>query len=237
VYSYRLRKLAPATRHAKWNDVRVPPAVADKRRIIDGVLPPGKRIDYAQSEGGEVESHKEYTNTGDTVVIIGGGRGVSAVHAARQVGSNGSVVVYEGAEKYANIIRETAGLNSVSDRVQVNHALVGPTIDIAGDQGGADTVSPQKLPDCDVLEMDCEGAERDILAGMDIRPRVMIIEVHPKKYPEATAVLDDLKEMDYEIVSRRSNEGDVLSKTELHTVLEQNKQGEAYAPIVVAVRE
>lgn len=236
VYSHGLRRLFPATRHAEWNNVRVPPAVADKRRIIDHVLPTGERIDYARSEGGEVESHKEYTNTGDRVVIIGGGRGVSAVQAARQTGSTGSVIVYEGAEKYVKIIRETVELNSVSNRVKINHAIVGSAIDLAGNQGEADIVSPKKLPDCDVLEMDCEGTERNILANMDIRPRVIIIELHPLKYPEATAVVEDLEEMNYKIVSRKSNEGKVLSKKDFDAVLEQNRLGEAYAPIIVAMQ-
>jgi hypothetical protein len=235
-YANGLRKIFPATRHAEWNDVRVPPAVADKRRIIDNIVPPGKRVDYAHSEGGEVESHKEYTNAGDTVVIIGGGRGVSAVHAARQAGSDGSVIAYEGAEKYAKIIQETAELNNVSERIKINHALVGPTIDIAGNEGDADAVSPQDLPDCDVLEMDCEGAEQNILTSMQIRPRVIIIEMHPSKYPEVTSIFDDLKQMDYDIVSQKSNEGEKLSMSDLHTILEQCKQGEAYAPIIVAVR-
>ena len=39
-------------------------------------------------------------------------------------------------------------------------------------------VAPEALPPCDVLELDCEGAEVEILSTMTIRPRVILTETH-----------------------------------------------------------
>jgi hypothetical protein len=58
----------------------------------------------------------------------------------------------------------------------VENAIVGEGIDVWGDEG--DNVVPASLPECDVIVMDCEGAERSILQGLDDeqRPRLFIIE-------------------------------------------------------------
>jgi hypothetical protein len=40
------------------------------------------------------------------------------------------------------------------------------------------TVHPSELPSCDILELDCEGAEIGILRDMTIQPRVIAVETH-----------------------------------------------------------
>ena len=39
-------------------------------------------------------------------------------------------------------------------------------------------MSAPQLPPCDVLELDCEGAEVDILQKMIIQPRGILVETH-----------------------------------------------------------
>lgn len=67
-----LRSLTPVKWYAVWNNVKIPPEVAPKRRLIDEYVTL-IRADYHESEDGEVESHKEFTQPGDTLIIIGGG--------------------------------------------------------------------------------------------------------------------------------------------------------------------
>jgi precorrin-6B methylase 2 len=123
-----------------------------------------------------VEPLRELCQNGDKIINIGGGWGVSTVVAARQCGPAGEVICYEGSRTYAERIKETADLNRVSDRIHVENAIVGEGIDVWGDEG--DNVVPASLPECDVIVMDCEGAERSILQGLDDeqRPRLFIIE-------------------------------------------------------------
>ncbi|WP_440989039.1 FkbM family methyltransferase [Haloarchaeobius baliensis] len=129
--------------------------------------------DYKQ---GTIDPLRELTRPDDSVVVVGGGHGVTAVVAARQ---GESVVVYEGGRELAERVRETARLNRVDDRIDVRHAIVAEGKEVYGDETGSTVVSPADLEECDVLELDCEGAEEPILKGMTIRPRVIIVETHP----------------------------------------------------------
>ena len=49
----------------------------------------------------------------------------------------------------------------MSSRLTVKHAVVGEAIAVYGvrDQFSTLVVSPAELPECDILELDCEGAE------------------------------------------------------------------------------
>jgi hypothetical protein len=50
---------------------------------------------------------------------------------------------------------------------------------MVGNPGDVGAVMPPcQLPACDVLELDCEGAEVEILRGMIIQPRVILVETH-----------------------------------------------------------
>jgi hypothetical protein len=55
--------------------------------------------------------------------------------------------------------------------------VVGKAISVYG-VGLGSIVPANKLPECDVLELDCEGAELDILRSMTISPRVILVETH-----------------------------------------------------------
>ena len=92
-------------------------------------------------------------------------------------------------------------------------------------QGMADDVEvidPADLPACDVLEMDCEGSELGILKGMQIRPRVLIVELHPTRYdaPDAAIfVVELIEEMGYEVVYWSTQAGDQMSEAEFRDTI------------------
>ena len=54
----------------------------------------------------------------------------------------------------------------------VKHAVVGEAINVYGDPGQLSTliVAPAERPGCDILELDCEGAEIAILREYDHSP-------------------------------------------------------------------
>lgn len=113
----------------------------------------------------------------DTVVVIGGGLGVSSVTGAIRA-SDGFVITYEGASEYAKTVAQTAEINDVDERVSINHAIVGEPISLEGEAGNASVVNPRNLPECDVLVMDCEGAEEIIIENLRIQPRELVVETH-----------------------------------------------------------
>lgn len=152
--------------------------------------------DYKQ---GTIDPLREYTRHDDRVVVIGGGLGVSAVVAAHH---GESVVVYEGGVEWADRVRETADLNRVDGTIQVREAIVGDEFDVYGDDHTESRVAPSELPSCEVLEMDCEGAEQPILERLEIEPRIVIVETHPAFGVEPGEIREQLEVRGYDIVNR-----------------------------------
>lgn len=125
-----------------------------------------------------VEALKVNIRPGDRVVIVGGGLGVTSVIAATAVGAAGHVDCYEGDRRGVTGIGRVARLNVVADRITAHHAIVGEAIAVSGNAAAARAVRPCDLPDCDLLELDCEGSEIGILNDMVIRPGVILVETH-----------------------------------------------------------
>jgi tRNA A58 N-methylase Trm61 len=144
---------------------------------------------------------KEQVKKDEKVVVVGGGNGVTAVMAAEKVGEGGDVIVYEGSADKVEMCKQTARLNGVSDRIEVRHGIVGPSISVWGEEKGAPHLEPKEIPDCDVLELDCEGAETDILENIQIRPRVIIVESHGVFDAPTEVVKKLLEDLSYTIVS------------------------------------
>jgi threonine dehydrogenase-like Zn-dependent dehydrogenase len=163
-----------------------------------------KNDEYPQYESATCDFITTAAETGQTVVVIGSGLGVSTVKAANRVGSSGRVYSFEASKHRYEIASETVKINSVQDIVQLKHAIVGVANDVfKGDGGAQDIIIDSYLEECDILEMDCEGAELDILRSMDARPRTVIVETHGNKNSSTTEVTNLLIEYGYEIVDTK----------------------------------
>jgi hypothetical protein len=159
---------------------------------------------FPDYESGIIDSLRHHVRGGDDVVIVGGGFGVSSVVAANHVGEDGSVTTYEaGADQY-DLVQEALELNDVTDRVDVTHAIVGSAVSLYTPPGDADVVDAAALPDCDVLEMDCEGAELDILRNLGVEPRVLVVETHANFGSPEDDVRTELDRLGYEVVDREA---------------------------------
>jgi len=195
------------------------------------------------SEKGIADAHQRLTQTGDRVVIIGGGDGVTAVTAAKKVGRSGSVQVYEGGDRAAGRLTTLCAREGISGICTIHHAVVGPEIDVyGGDFANAAHFAPEEIPECDILELDCEGSEVEILRSMAIRPRAIIVEIHPFLFAEDPAwVTDRLVELGYRIVYRSGHDGIEIDDDDLQKLLTRSKKcgviylkNGARSPVVVA---
>lgn len=173
-------------------------------RLLDTIVPitpppsKGGHRNEPKYEAALVDALRNEVQSGDDVVIIGGGIGVSSVVAARAAGPLGSVVTFEGAASQLNYLQETLILNGIRN-VSCRHAIVGIAKHLEGNPGGADTIAASNLPECDVLAMDCEGAEREILSELGIRPRTVIVETHGN----LASVTSYVKKMGYKVSSKQ----------------------------------
>lgn len=180
------------------------PELVERHRLFDSVVPweTPSNCDDPGYEHGTLSSLDSRVRPGDDVVIVGGGYGVSTVVAGNAAGEPGHVVTYEASEKRVELSRETVAINGLTERCDVEHAVVGPAVEVLGDAGNASEVDPSGLPPCDVLELDCEGAELDILHRIEISPRVIVVEVHDVFDAPEDAVRRELRNLGFTVVER-----------------------------------
>ena len=149
-----------------------------------------------------VQGLREIIKTGDRIVIVGGGLGVTATVAALCVGPSGSVECFEASEQHVGFARQTAARNNVNN-VTVRHAVIAKSIAVYGSGSDLGTIlPPSQLPPCDVLELDCEGAEVDIVRELVIQPRPILVETHGLYGAPTDLVASLLRERGY-LVSHR----------------------------------
>jgi hypothetical protein len=202
-YLYRrtIRKLLPTIAEVKYSGI----SISRERKFGDSRMPaflvPHPLEDIAGYEQTLIGALQSEIRVGDRVTVVGGGEGVTAVIAAQAVGETGSVVCFEGSGWGVRKVKGTAVRNKMSRRLTVKHAVVGEAIDVYGDAGQLATlvVAPAELPESDVLELDCEGAEIVILQNMTIRPRVIAVETHGFRGAPTGVVKALLEELGYAV--------------------------------------
>lgn len=242
----RWRETLPVREYGTCAGVRVP-APAAPRRLFDrlrGLDTP----EHTPFEGGLASVHRRTTRADDAVVIVGGGFGITTAVAAS---TGADVTVFEPDPARLASIRRTLGLNDLDPgSVTLRQAVVGELRPLEAERNGRDTestpvVEPADLPPCDVLELDCEGAELAILEGLpgDVRPRVFAVEIHPIKLDGATGpVLSRLRELGYAIERRLTHDGAPLDRAAFADLLEGEEPAlggpdhQAFPPVVVAER-
>jgi precorrin-6B methylase 2 len=151
-------------------------------------------------EAGSVIMVRSYVSSGDTVVEIGSGVGVTTVYIAQEVGESGEVYAYDPSETMISLLETTLDRNKVPACVSIHHASVGSTIEVSYHEGkDAEVVDPTSIPACDVLVIDAEGAELEILQKLSIRPRVILVETHANYGSPASKVIEIARKNGYEM--------------------------------------
>jgi len=242
-----LHRALPVLEYGTCSDVRVP-RPAEPRRLFDRLRPRRDAPEHLPFEGALASTHRRVTRPEDAVVIVGGGYGITTVAAAR---AGASVTVYEPAPDRLAAIRRTLELNDVDpDAVTLRRAVVGELNPHEAakkglEEDGVRVVDPVDLSPCDVLELDCEGAELPILRALDPAslPRVIAVEIHPLKLDGATgAVLDRLRALGYAIERRLTHDGESLDAAAFERLLDGETPAvggaahQAFPPVVVAER-
>lgn len=189
----------------------VRPRTRRKIRIHNGVAV--KNIHLFDYDEIESEHKQEFLNpladaikSGDTVVQIGGGFGVSTVVAAEEAGPDGTAITYEASENNLKTTRETIQINAKSWRetadVDLRHGLVGDDIAVAGELGDVETIPVSDLPSSDILALDCEGAESSILPKLTTQPQTLIVETHGWLGADTGSIEEIIVGKGYEIKKR-----------------------------------
>lgn len=205
--TYTLREAVPHL-HRHYLRERLP----RRRQQLNGVIVRSKRLfddlvpwevgyrEPGNYEPGIVAGLRRLVKLEDDVVIVGGGWGVSSVVAAKEAGEDGSVHTFEASPEFASRVAETVYLNNVDDQVEIETAVVAKHISSKGSTVGQ-VVDPKELPECDVLELDCEGAELEVLRNLNQRPRAIVVETHGHLGAPTDEVIACLEDLSYNISS------------------------------------
>lgn len=175
LYNQYIWSLLPQTSPVHYNQVQV-----DLRPVFDHYVPwaTPARDDDPEYEYALIKGIRNHVSRGDTVVIVGGGWGVSSVAAASKASSTGKVITFEGGKEYTENCKRAIEFNGVEDIVDIRNLVVGTANEIRGRSGNLEFLSVDELPTCDVLVLDCEGTEMKILPEMEILPETVIVETH-----------------------------------------------------------
>ena len=178
LYDQTLRQRLPRKCVVASGDVTI-----RRARLFDitDVFPEYERI--------EVEALRELVHPGDHVLIVGGGWGITTVVASRLAGPEGQVTVYEAVPKMADLTRWAVEHNYTEAPVTIREAAVADVTDESADQFGEATevVPVSELPEADVWQLDCEGAEVELLTA-GTQPDRMVVEIHTKRGDPERAV-------------------------------------------------
>lgn len=154
--------------------------------------------DVPDYEAALVKGLNMVVKPGMTIVVVGTGLGVTAVVAARLTGPDGKVICYEGSRLNVARAREAFRRNGVADCATVHHAIVGPAIGVYHDDASAPPVDLADLPRCDVLELDCEGSERQIITDLPFRPGHILVETHGVHGAPTEEIAELLRQQGYD---------------------------------------
>lgn len=161
-------------------------------------------------ENEEVQAIHNYLKQGDSVVEVGAGRGVTTVHTAQEIGSNGKIIAYEASSDSIEYLKSALELNETPTEIKIEHSIVGGIKNnMIPNTEDATKIDIKDLPDCDVLILDCEGAELEILSNMDIEPRVIIVETHGTFGSPTPRVRDAMADKGFEIVEHKKGMGGI----------------------------
>lgn len=202
VYRRFIRRFLPDAGPIAYSGI----PVALTKKLGDDLLPralmPFMHHDVADYEATLIGALRDVLRAGDRAVIVGGGLGVTAVVAAQAVRPGGSVICFEGSAQQIGLMHTTFQRNGIAGAVDLRHAIVAEDRGVYGGGGDMAVLPPSQLPDCDVLELDCEGAEVPILEQITIRPRVIVVETHGLHDAPAVKVRGLLEGLGYMVEDR-----------------------------------
>lgn len=198
LYWRTLRKVVPR-RPTQWAGVKshVDGKLFDALLLPDRFVYPRDRPNY---ENALISGLSQKVRAGDKVTIIGGGFGITTVVASQLTGTSGSVHVYEGSSQQLALCKLVLSRNDTPGAIKIEHAIVGESVCVYGGHNEEyPVVVGRSIADCDVLQMDCEGAELNILKTIKIRPRVIIVETHGFLGAPTSDVTSLLQDMGYHV--------------------------------------
>lgn len=134
-----------------------------------------------RDELGILVSHDDVYEENDIILAVGVGSGISLIHNCSKHRKVKSFIGIDGSLKQIEIAIANAKQNGIDfSKFELIEGYVGNPTNIYGGHNQQSTkIIDINYMKFDVLELDCEGSEIEILRDLSVRPRHIIVEMHP----------------------------------------------------------
>jgi len=192
-----IRKLSPKGTYIRLGDYWIKDPDTPK---IDRIFPRTRhKRDDPHYEQNSISAIRKYVKQGHRVTIIGGGYGVTGIVAMEK---GGLVTLIEPSKKRVENILKTWNEHNMDGKIIQGY--VGAPLNIWGEMEGAEKI--EVIPECDVLELDCEGGEKEVLFNLSINPEIIIVESHGHLGSPSFLVKELLNRKGYIIIDEQPEE-------------------------------
>jgi hypothetical protein len=177
-------------------------------------------------ELGILLSHDNIYREEDVILAVGLGNGVSLIHNCKKNRNTNSFIGIDGSLEQIEISKANAKLNGVeSSKFTLIEGYVGDPYNIYGKKNEQSTkkidINEFKF---DVLELDCEGSEIEILSNLIVRPRHIIVEMHPMyRDIDIDDFLQSMNNKGYKIANIYTTYGDIICLENINKYFEKEK--------------
>lgn len=134
-----------------------------------------------RDELGILLSHDDIYRQSDIILAVGVGSGLSLIHNCMKPRVNDAFIGIEGSRNQIDLTIGNSKLNNIDfSKFKLIEGYVGNQNNVYGhhNQKTSNMIDINHF-EFDVLELDCEGSEIEILRDLTVRPRHIIVEMHP----------------------------------------------------------
>lgn len=134
-----------------------------------------------KDELGILLSHDLIYRHDDIILAVGVGSGISLIHNCMKPRVNSAFIGIEGSQEQIDVSIENSRLNGIDPlKFELIEGYAGNPDHLYGEQNQhtSEIIDINKF-NFDILELDCEGSEIEILHNLIVRPRHIIVEMHP----------------------------------------------------------
>lgn len=176
------------------------------------------------SEEGMKLAHLRYTRTTDNIFAVGLGDGTTMINALKLIDNTSRYTVVEPSTLMINRTKKNLLVNNLQSR---NFSIINGYL---GDKiyNLEETNNELKINlfdyDFDILELDCEGAEIEIIKSLyygNKLPRMVYVEVHPWNYEPEFSTYNGFNELllnlNYRLVMSFSEFGEIVDLNEVES--------------------
>ena len=183
----------------------------------------GNQVFY--DEKAILDFHREIYNANHRILAVGVGAGLSLIYNCKFKRKNPFLAI-EASRDQITITKMNAELNNINrNSYKIIEGYAGSSKGVYGhfDQHINNQVNVNDF-EVDVLELDCEGAEIEILENLKIQPEYIIVEMHPTIIKiNYNSLMDMMALKNYQLVSSKNVIGQEITNDELASYFDSNE--------------